>query len=59
MAHVLPAADGASPLGMPTWSSDAAPAALGDAEEGFSLFGTVTYMANARGVRSLRLKEAS
>lgn len=34
-------------------------AALGDAEEGFALTGVVTYMANARGVRSLRIKEPS
>jgi len=32
--------------------------ALGDAEEGFSPIGTITYMANTRGVRSLRVKEA-
>ena len=33
-------------------------AALGDGEEGYSPVGSVTYMANARGVRSLRLKDA-
>lgn len=33
--------------------------ALGDAEEAYSPFGTVTYMANKRGVRTLRLKETA
>ncbi len=33
--------------------------ALSDAEEGYSPFGTVTYMANKRGVRTLRLKETA
>jgi len=33
--------------------------ALGDAEEGFSPFGSVSYRANRRGTRALRVKEAA
>ena len=34
-------------------------AALGDAEEGFTPFGAVTYRANKNGTRALRVKEAA
>ena len=34
-------------------------AALGDAEEGYTPFGVVTFMANKRGTRALRLKETT
>jgi len=32
---------------------------LGDAEEGFTPFGSVTYRANKNGTRALRVKEAA